>query len=489
MAKKASEKQARMAQERKNQRQQEIRAARKKKKRRKVIRNVIICVIIVAIIAGASTFCAIARPLTHLFPALKTEHYSLNAAEISFFSWQIYQEYADTAESIGMDTSIPLSEQNFSDDQTWEDYFVEAGREYAETLLVYYNAAVENGADINEDDYADDAQEIYDYYSDIADTLPSYVSEKDAIHALEIYLIASDEYDRLYDSIEVSDEEMEEYYEEDPTTMQVCSYITFSFMYDTDEEIYYVSSDEAAEYASQLRRCNTLDSFEDWVVDYYLNNTSGYSEAQVRSTVESFYAKDITYTEGDDVSEWAFALSTNEGDTTVFDDGSGTMTVALLVEEPKRDESYPVTIRHILFSTDSYDTVEQAAVALDNLYAEWEGEGGTEELFAEYADAYSEDTAVSGGLYENIELGQLLTSWKEWLTDPARKEGDTTILQSTDSASLVYYVSQDDTMSWEYTAKSAVAENKYQNMYDEYYELSNVSPSNFAMRFAKVLND
>ncbi len=485
MAQKLSEKQARRAQERKQQRRNDAKKARKKKQHKKALIIVIICVVAALIIAGVSTFFAVKRPLTHMISAQKTTHYQLTAAEVSFYAWQIYQEYGDSAVSLGMDADKPLSDQDFDDTMTWEDYFIEAGVEYAESLLIYCDAAAEDGT-FSPEDYEDTAREILDYYD--TSTLPKFVSEDDAIYALELYLVASDEYDLLLDTVEVTDDEMESYYNENPIEMQSCSYITFSFYYDDSDDIsYYMTSDEARDEASDLRRCTTLETFEDWIVDYYMDNIDDITEEEIRLEIADLYAKDITYSEGDEISEWAFDSSTKVGDTTIVDDGAGTLTVALLTAEPERDESYPVTLRHILFTTDTYGTIDDAINAAEEVKAEWESGDRTEDSFAELADNYSEDTSASGGLYEEVIQGQLLTSWKTWLSNPARQYGDVEILKSSTSVSLAYYISADDTPIWQQTAYEAVLSDKYDVMYEEYFYAANWRESSFVRHFMKVL--
>ena len=91
--KKTSEKQKMLAEQRKAKRREGEKTERKKSRRKKGILAAAICVVSAAVIAGGCVWAVKTQPLTHMLPVEKTEHYSLNAAEMSFYSWQIYQQY------------------------------------------------------------------------------------------------------------------------------------------------------------------------------------------------------------------------------------------------------------------------------------------------------------------------------------------------------------------------------------------------------------
>lgn len=83
--------------------------------------------------------------MTQMIPVEKTEHYSVNAAEVSFYAWQIYNSYINSStgsDSANLpDTEKPLADQNYDNDTTWEAYFTDAAQKYAENVLTYCEAA------------------------------------------------------------------------------------------------------------------------------------------------------------------------------------------------------------------------------------------------------------------------------------------------------------------------------------------------------------
>lgn len=84
--------------------------------------------------------------------------------------------------------------------------------------------------------------------------------------------------------------------------------------------------------------------------DYYAQNTS-LTEEELASQVKTLCMEDVSYTQNDSISEWAFSADTKVGDSKLFTDTDNkTITVCLLTAAPERDETHPVNLRQILFT-------------------------------------------------------------------------------------------------------------------------------------------
>ncbi|MFR6495266.1 MAG: hypothetical protein ACLUOF_01675 [Ruminococcus sp.] len=133
--KKPSEKQAFLAEQRKAKRKESEKAKRKKHRTKKTVTAIVCCAAAAAVVAGGTTWFVREKPMTQLLSAGKTAHYKLNAAEVSFYAWQIYNGYITSNSESGSsnvpDTSKSLSDQNYDNDTTWEAYFTDA----AESML------------------------------------------------------------------------------------------------------------------------------------------------------------------------------------------------------------------------------------------------------------------------------------------------------------------------------------------------------------------
>ena len=90
------------------------------------------------------------------------------------------------------------------------------------------------------------------------------------------------------------------------------------------------------------------------------------------------------------------------------------------------------------YSQAEKDTAKNAAEAL---LEQWKEGDATEESFAELANKESDDgDGTTGGLYEDVYPGQMVTNFNDWCFDETRKPGDTGIVESTYGYHVMYYV-------------------------------------------------
>ena len=133
------------------------------------------------------------------------------------------------------------------------------------------------------------------------------------------------------------------------------------------------------------------------------------------------------------------------------------------------DNTFPLSnVRHILVSfeggtTDdngntTYSDEEKAAAktAAEDLLAQWESGEATEDSFAALANEHSDDgDGTTGGLYENVYPGQMVTNFNDWCFDSSRKAGDTGIVETEYGYHVMYYVGDSD-----YTYRDYLIENE-----------------------------
>lgn len=118
------------------------------------------------------------------------------------------------------------------------------------------------------------------------------------------------------------------------------------------------------------------------------------------------------------------------------------------------DGSRTVDVRHILIcpkggTTDengqtTYSDAEWEACRAEaqKILDQWNAEGATEELFAQYAIQYTEDygTASTGGLYQDIPKGKTVEPFETWCFDESRQYGDTGLVQTTYGYHIMFFV-------------------------------------------------
>ena len=128
------------------------------------------------------------------------------------------------------------------------------------------------------------------------------------------------------------------------------------------------------------------------------------------------------------------------------------------------DNSYPLAnVRHILVSfeggtsddsgnvTYSDEEIAIAKAAAEDLLADWESGDATEDSFAALANEHSDDgDGTTGGLYEDVYPGQMVTNFNDWCFAEGRKAGDTGIVESEYGFHVMYYSGDSETTFRDY---------------------------------------
>ena len=197
-------------------------------------------------------------------------------------------------------------------------------------------------------------------------------------------------------------------------------------------------------------------------------------------------------------TDWAFDKTREVGDVTLAEyDGDTVHYYYVAVYEGRElDESATASVRHVLVAAETDEgatepTDEQYEVAYEKaeaLMAQWEAGDANEASFADMAMEHSADTSSAslGGLITGIHSNSgYVPEFQNWAVDPARKPGDTAIVQNTGSTikgwHLMYYVSDGDPI-WKTTANAAMFNQEYtswSNDLKDGYEAT----EGFGMRF------
>jgi len=135
-----------------------------------------------------------------------------------------------------------------------------------------------------------------------------------------------------------------------------------------------------------------------------------------------------------------------------------------------KDGKY-VDVRHVLFTPKGGTTDESGATVYSedewaaceaeaqNVMNAWTKGDCDEESFAAMANAYSEDPGsnTNGGLYQDVQQGQMVAEFDAWCFDEKRLPGHYGIVKTSYGYHLMYFV--DSTPIWEYyTRQDLIAE-------------------------------
>lgn len=412
--------------------------------------------------------------------AASSENYTVNGSMMNYFFYYNYSQYASYFTQMGLDTKYTLKSQYADEDSgiTWFDYMATLTQSYVGEVLALCEAAHEAGMTLTEEDMTNidatiDAME--ESAEELGYTMDTYlmamfgagVKENDIRDAMKLVTLSGNYYDQFNNSLTYTEQQYEDYYEANKSSYQTVDFITCTVKQDD-----FIEKDEngnplgkitdaadiAKEYAENMAACTNVEDFQNAVLAYY-TDVKGTSEADAEAMLSALTLTGVTANVGNTASDWAF--SAKAGDTTIVDaSGGATYDVYYLVSAAARDDTPTRNVRHLLLTEDSYG--ENAENAAQTIYDQWESTGFDLGTFTAMVYNFTEDTGsrTTGGLYENVSQGDMVTEFDEWLFDPSRKEGDTDIVKSDYGYHIMYYAGEDDP-AWKADADSALRTEDY----------------------------
>lgn len=446
-----------------------------------------LCVILVAaLVIGLNVYNTLGTNGTLLRSktAAESENFEVSGTMMAYFFNSNYTTYSSVLSYLGVDSSTSLKAQpcSYVNDGkgTWFDYFVEITKTYVTELLAICEAANAAGMTVADVDQTEidatigimkETAESYGYSIDQYLTLSTGtgMNEKDIRKCLELTALASMYSAKYMEELSYTAEEKEEYYAANSASFDGVDYLSYTvnaadFM-EKDASGNPVgdtttSSASAKEAADKIAGASSADDFKSLVREYMTANTSS-DEAAIDAAVEACYHRHALASSITAVSEWAF--SAKAGDTHITGvDGDTSYTVYYLVTPSYRDESQNRNVRHILFTAERYNSSEKA----EEVLAEWEASGYTDEKFAELVAEYSfdEGSLATNGVYENVAQGEMTNTFNAWLFDASRKEGDKDIVKSDYGWHIMEYLGLGEGTAWEANAENYLSNEDYQAM-------------------------
>lgn len=407
-------------------------------------------------------------------PAAQSANYTVTNGMFAFDMETMYKsfqsQYSYYLSALGLDTSVSLKEQTaYNQSISWFDYFRNRAQDDIEWMLVMAEVARANGL---EPDAATAAQaESYVSSTDFS-TYHNGVSAEDATAFLKLYYTALTQENAYYGSLHYTDAQLEEYYTQNKTTMDVASYAYFAFSIGESGD--FASADAAEATVARLAACKDEASFRREVVAYLVSTGKYDSEEAATAAYQTSCLKSgVTYSESDEVSAWAFDASTKVGDTKRLQNDTA-VAVYMLTAAPARDTSKTVNVRHILLTESTYGSDDAARAKAEEILAAWRGGEATADSFGALAQQYTEDSnGSSGGLYENVAKGQMVTEFNDWCFDDARRVGDSDIVKTSYGYHVMYFAGSGE--AWQATAANALKDSAYQQQYAAYQQQYSVN--------------
>ncbi len=436
-------------------------------------------------------------------PACKVGDVEISKEEYNFNFYSNYSSflnyYSGSISAIGLDTSKPLSSQQYSEDKTWQDFFDEQTYKNLADAVAMSEAAKKAGVSLNEDNQ----KQVDNYIESIKSgakannvSFGSYtrqvygrkMNEEQVRSAMSRVLLADQYAAELHDSYEIGDDAIEKEYTDNKDTYDKVTYRVIT----VEADIPSGGDMESDEYEKAVSEAMTAAKTK---ADELMKEIAG--SGRVTEThfakVAMEYAKEtaddeekaaeITEDDSRKIAAGIKSVTDEEGAKWLFDPARKNLDTSLIEEadaysiylfvERTRDDYAAVNVRHILvpFNDDIKDAKDDAEDAAAKAKAEeymneFKAAGATEEAFAELAKKYGKDaTTDKGGLMEDVVKGQMVETFNDWIFDPARKPGDYDFVRTEYGWHLVYF-SGTSRLAYKITVEEAIRQRSYNEEYD-----------------------
>lgn len=165
---------------------------------------------------------------------------------------------------------------------------------------------------------------------------------------------------------------------------------------------------------------------------------------------------------GDEVGTWAFEKGRQKGDIALVE---GMLFRYLVYIDTPAFLSTSCDIMTVTAAYEDYMTQEERDELYKQTEAEylkWKNGEATQESFYAYSNN-------SGGVgEETVRLGDYYFEFENWIHDPARKSGDSTIINSSVGVCVIYYIDKnEDDFDWENSVRQKLAQEDLDEFYAE----------------------
>lgn len=415
----------------------------------------------------------------------------------------------------GVDTSVSLDQQTVSDSAktllgvedegeiTWDQFIRDMA---VEQLAQVVMCAKESEAGDSHDDHHDTAAEVEATMEEVAGyAQQNGYSTKDYLKLIYGKFMTPEIFEDLIGMVETAShyqshyqadltytvDELEAFYQEDPSLFDVADYEYLYFrgtadsttdadgntVEPTDEENEAAKAQAKADAAAVLERVQAGESLKDVSADY---ENASYNTLEAASN------------SGSSIAEWVFDDSRQAGDSAVVDVDPNCYVVVF--HSVGRQEYATVDVRHILFKVDTDELDSESETYEDDLQAakdaakqeaedalaQWKAGDATEDSFAALAVEFSEDSgsASEGGLYTQVYKDQMVDAFNDWCFDESRQAGDTGIVLGEGYYYTGYHVMYfvgDNIPYWQVETDSALRERDLDNWLDSLVTAADVT--------------
>lgn len=468
----------------------------------------------------------------HEINSVEMNYYYLDTINARYSQWS--EEYGDSMLTMlsfyGLDLTQPLDQQEYDEDSTWADYFMDAAIQMATDNYILYDAAM---ADENFEMTSEQESTFTSTMGNIEmSAMMNGITDMDWFMSAtygnganyESYYqyqrrsaVASAYYQYLNDSLTYTDADYREYEADKLGQFSSYTYGIYEVPYDsflgegttaddgtvthTDDQIEAAKA-EAKKTADQLATAKTIEELDKAIAKLPINKDA-------TTTVASTKQVDVLYSSVTAaLQEWISNPERKANDTAVIEknttsyDEDGNEETSLesyyvVFFQSSNDNKVAMSdVRHLLVTPTSEDheetgeeiiTEEAWQIAKDHAEMHlnsWKEINGTEQDFIDMVIESSDDggSAENGGLYANINRdSSYVPEFLEWAIDPARTVGETGIIKTEYGYHVMYYVGASALTYRDYMIDTTMRAEDLQAKYDELINAVTVAKGNTSL--------
>lgn len=448
----------------------------------------------------------------------------------------VYNSYGDYTSyyysSVGLDLTKPLDQQTYPNDSfaTWADYYMDIAVKNATADYALYDAAMADEsfqvpASVAESvDSNISTMELYAmlYYgfSDLNSYLRGVygngANQKNYREYTLVSATAQEYYTAHQNSLSYDDAAIRAYeetrfdnysnYSFQSYTVNHTDFLTGGTTGEDGKVTYSEEEYEAARQAAYQASLVLLEATTVEELDAAIAGLEVFAEKETKPT--SSLNADYAHTSlAEKYAQWLSSADRKAGDVTSFpnttsttnEDGTTTEVTNgyyVLMFISRDDNLRPLAnVRHILFAFEggtadangnkTYSDEEKAAAKAEAeaLLEQFLAGDTSDESFAALVHDNTDDTGSkeTGGLYEDIYKGaNYEKAFLDWSVDPARKAGDTGIVETSYGYHVMFYVSDDQLTNRDYMIKNDMLADDMETWYNGIVDAATATKGNFS---------
>ncbi|MDE5802764.1 MAG: peptidylprolyl isomerase [Lachnospiraceae bacterium] len=452
-----------------------------KAKKRKQISRVVGIVILAAIVIGLASIPVRNYAASHSTYITVGGH-DITKVEFDYYYNLASSDYINTYGTylayMGFNASGDYASQAYSDTMSWKDYFEQLAVDTIRQNKALVDAAHAAG-------FTYDTSQEYAAFAESAKTAAAAAGESlnryykltfgrySTVSGLKPYVeegyLASAYYKHVAEEKAASADEIQAYYDENKES------------YDSvDYKLTEISAEipEAQTVTDENGNVNTVEPTEE-EIQAAMDAAKEEADAALLVIAEEGTEHNgmLRANISSKYRDWLFDEARKEGDTTIIEDADGHKYYVLQFVKRYLEDTATADVR----------VIATTAGNGEDILAEYNAAGATEDAFIELVRKYSEDnySMSEDGLYKEVTSNSLNSAFSEWVFEEGRKPGDTVSLVQDGTSFVLYYIGE-GRPEWQVSIANTLLSETMSNYLDEIKEGCEVSDPKGRLVYLKV---